>query len=684
MSPDLHSWNRLLRSCAGHSSISLGKQIHSLLIKEGSISSLFHSNRILQSYARCTSNAALADARQLFDEMPHRNCFSYNTLLDAYFKANDSKSSLQLFDAMIEKNEFSWNTMVTGLVKFGDIGNARKVFDDMPKRDVIACNSMIHGYIQCGQVQEAFKLYKKLDFDSPSPCNDNFVMATMLSACADCLLYRYGKQIHSRILVHRIEVDSVLGSSLVNMYGKCGDLDDAHRALELMKEPDEFSLSALLTGYAGNGRLVDARMVFDCKTNPGVVLWNSMINGYVSNYQGEEALHLFIRMIRAGIRGDFSTLASVLSACVSTGMLNNGKQLHGFASKLGFLQDIVVASALLDVYSKFGCWENACMIFRDIRVHDTILLNSMINVYANCGRIEDSRQVFEMIPSKSLISWNSMIVGYSQNGYAVEALQLFCEMHRVDLRPDKVALASAISAAASVCCLALGEEIFTLVTVLGLVSDQIISTSLVDLYCKCGRVSDGRRLFDSMIKFDEAPWNSMLMGYSMNGYGIEVLRLFEDMRNAGVLPNEVSFIAVLSGCCHCGILEEGLKWFQTMKEEYGIVPVAEHYSCMVDLLVRSGQLEEAVNFIEQMPFPFEGDASVWTSVLGGCKAQGDEFLAGKVAKKLMELNSSESGPYLQLSGVYASHGEWERSALIRRMMQKKRINKNPGYSWIDN
>ncbi|KAJ0972090.1 hypothetical protein J5N97_020049 [Dioscorea zingiberensis] len=679
---DLHSWSRLLRSCDGHSAITLGKQFHCLLIKTGSVSSLFDSNRILQVYSRFAGNAALGDARQLFDEMPHRNCFSYNTLIDAYLKAKDAKNSLWLFDAMTEKNAYSWNTIISGLVKLGDIDDARKVFDKMPDRDVIACNSIIYGYIKCGKVQEAFSLYKRLDFDSPSPCNDGFVMATMVSACADCLLYSCGKQIHSRIVVHGIEIDSVLGSALVNMYGKCGDLDNAHRVSELMKEPDEFSLSALIGGYARSGRLIDARIVFDCRMNPGVVLWNSMINGYVSNNRGEEALHLFKRMRRHGVHADFSTLASVLSGCVSTGMLNNGKQMHGFALKHGFLEDTVVASALLDAYSKFGSWEDACIVFREIRVHDTILLNSMINVYANCGRIEDARRVFETIPSKSLISWNSMIVGYSQNGYAVEALELFCEMHRIDLRPDKVALASAISAAASVCSLRLGEQIFALTMVLGLILDQIISTSLVDLYCKCGRVSDGRRLFDSMIKFDVAPWNSMLMGYSMNGYGIEVLQLFEVMRSAGVHPNEVSFIAVLSGCCHCGILEEGLTWFQTMKEDYGIEPVVEHYSCMVDLLVRAGRLEEAVNFIEQMPF--EADASMWTSVLGGCKAQGDELLASRLAKKLMELNPQQSGPYVQLSGLYASHGEWERSTLMRRMMHEKRINKKPGYSWIDN
>ncbi|XP_010911485.1 putative pentatricopeptide repeat-containing protein At1g77010, mitochondrial [Elaeis guineensis] len=681
MTVDLHLCTYWLRSCVAPRFRSQGQQLHQLLFKSGHASSLFASNCLLQMYARCGPD--LTDSRRLFDEMPHRNCFSWNLLLDACLKLGDRAAALELFDSMSERNTFSWNAIVTGLVRYGDLENARRLFEEMPMRDAVACNAVIHGYARKGQVHEAFRLFKEMGshFVGPSsPCNDGFVLATVLSACADHVAHDFGKQIHARIVMSQVDLDTVLGSTLVNMYAKCEDFDSACLVLDSMLEPDDFSLSALISGYADHGSLVDARKVFDKRENPGVVLWNSIINGYVINDQGEEALHLFRRMRREGVMPDSSTLVSLLGASMSFGELEYGKQLHACCCRHGLIENIVVASALIDSYSKSGYWEDACKVFSELKVHDTVVLNSMINVYSNCGRIVEARRVFKSIPSKSLISWNSMIVGNSQNGCAVEALEVFSEMHRLDLRLDKVALASAVSACASICLLGLGEQIFAQATLVGLESDVVISSSIIDLYCKCGGVSQGRRLFNEMRNFDVVLWNSMLMGYASNGYGIEVLELFETMRNAGVSPNVVTFIALLSGCCHCGLIEEGLRWFHRMKGDYGIEPVVEHYSCIVDLLVRAGRLKEAVDFIDTMPF--ETDASMWTSVLGGCKAHGDEALGNKVAEKLIELNPQHSGSYVQLSSIYAAQGDWESSVQVRQMMHERRIKKNPGFSWI--
>ncbi|RWW69944.1 hypothetical protein BHE74_00022409 [Ensete ventricosum] len=555
-----------LRGCRTQRSLPRGRQLHQVLLKCGHAASLYASNCLLQMYARC--GADLDDARRVFDEISHRNCFSWNSLIDAYLKSDEPCRARQLFDSMPRKNTFSWNAMITGLVRSGDMKNAQQLFEEMPVADAVACNAILHGYIRRGQ-----------------------------------------------------------------------------------------------------------------KEKSSVVLWNSIINAYASSNQGEGTLELFKMMTEEGIMPNSLTFASVLSACASIGIRKHGVQMHAFGCKHGILEDLVVASALIDSYSKCGIWEDACRVFREIRVYDTILLNTMISVYSNCGQIEEARKIFKMIPSKNMISWNSMIVGYSQNGHAVQALELFIDMHHLDLSIDKVALASAISSCASICALTTGEELFALTTRIGLVTDLVVASSLVDLYCKCGKVIDGRRLFNGMPKFDVALWNSMLMGYASNGYAIEVLELFECMGSAGVSPNEVTFVAVLSACCHSGLVEKGLMWFRRMKVDYYIEPVAEHYSCVVDLLVRAGRLEESIDFIDMMPF--KPDASMWTSVLGGCKAHGDDDLGSKVAERLIELNPQHSGPFLQLSSIYAAHGEWENSAQVRQMMNDRRISKHPGYSWID-
>lgn len=577
--------------------------------------------------------------------------------------------------------------MITGLAAAGDLDTASDLLDEMPVKDAVACHAVLHRYVRCGRVDEAFSLFKrsgpKCDAEMvSSPWNDPFVLTTVVGACADRMKYDFGRQAHARMVVAKVEIDSVLGCSLIDMYCKCRDLDSARRVHDGLKHVDEFSLSALVHGYTSCGQLHEALGLFDKVESPKIALWNSLIGGCVSAYDGDGAFVLFVRMLRSGMLPNSSTYASVLNMCGFFGLLKPGQQMHGGSLKSGAVNDLIAASALIDFYSKCSLWADACQAFSELRHHDTIVLNSMITVYSNCGRTDEARRVFYMIPSKSIISWNSMIVGFSQNGHALDAMKLFCEMHWLGLRLDKVAIASVLSASSSICSLSFGEQIFGLAITLGLQSDHIVASALIDLYCKCGNLANGCKIFDGIDNPDEVLWNSMLIGYASNGYGYGALELLKLMQSRGVKPSERTFVGVLSACCHSGLVEEGLKWFYRMKEDFGVSPSAEHYACVIDLLVRAGRLDEAVEFIENMPF--KADAISWTSIIGGCKAQGNDALLHKVAKKLMETEvSPPSSLYVQLSSTLAAQGDWAKSAEIRSVMRDRRISKNAGYSWID-
>lgn len=680
MDLDLHSYARRLGSFKSHHWIQQGRQIHLLFLKVGVISSFCTvGNRLLQMYIRCSH---MNDAQQLFDEMIDRNCFTWNTMIEGYMKSGIKEKALELFSLMPQRNCFSWNLVVSGFSKAGEMEIARGLFDEMPRRNWVAWNSMIHGYASSGRPREALRLFKELGSDPDGESRgDSFVLATVISACTDLGALDCGKQVHAQIVVDEVEFDSVLASSLINMYGKSGDMDSASHVLNVMQDPDEFSLSALISGYSNSGRMEDARRVFSMRSDPCVVLWNTLIAGYIANEETNEALVLFKKMRKNGIQENFSTFSCVLSACSSLLIPKNCKQMHAHACKFGIIDDLITASTLLDAYAKCGSPNDACKLFEEFKKHDTILLNSMINVYSKCGRIEDAKQIFESMETKSLISWNSMIVGLSQNGCPIEALDLFCKMNEMGLRTDKFSLASAISACASIASLELGEQIFCRTAIIGLEFDQVVSTSVIDLYCKCGFVKNGRKLFDRLIKFDEVSWNSMLIGYATNGYGNDALNLFNDMRRAGVAPTEITFTGVLSACDHCGLVEEGQKWFYAMKHYYHVDPGIEHYSCMVDLFSRAGWLEEAMNLIEEMPF--KADASMWSSVLRGCVTHGNKSIGRKVAERITDIDPENSGAYMQLSSIFATSKDWERSAQIRDLMRDKRIQKNPGCSWAE-
>ncbi|KAK4843810.1 hypothetical protein QYF36_012886 [Acer negundo] len=680
MDVSLQSLARLLQYCNTHHFIHHGKQLHLLFLKKGFVNStLSIANRLLQMYMRC---GHATDALRLFDEMPHRNCFSWNTMIEGYLKSGNNGKSLELFHSMPDKDDFSWNVVISGLAKTGELETARNLFNDMPRKNAIAWNSIIHGYVRNGCAREAVKLFKELYSDPLERFRgDMFILATIVGACADLAALEWGKQVHSYMLTSGLEFDSVLGSSLVNLYGKCGELVSANHVLNTMKEPDDFSLSALIWGYANCGRMNDARRIFDSKSNQCVMLWNSMISAYVSNNEEMEAFVLFHKMRRNRVHEDSSTFANIFSACSALGIFEYCEQLHSQVCKAGVTDDVIVASALVDAYSKCGRPNDACKLFNELKVHDTILLNTMITTYSSCGRIEDAKLIFNTMLNRSLISWNSTIVGLSQNGCPIEALHLFCKMNKLDLRMDKFSLASVISACGSISSIELGEQVFARVIAVGLESDQIITTSLIDFYCKCGFPENGQKLFDAMMKFDVISWNSMLMGYATNGKGHEALALFNEMKNAGLTPTNITFTAVLSACDHCGLVEEGRKWFDAMKWEYRIDPEIEHYSCMVDLFARAGYLEEAVNLVKEMPF--QADSSMWSSILRGCMVHGDKNLGKKVATRIIELDPVNSGAYVQLSNIFATSGEWERSSSIRNAMREKQVKKNPGCSWAE-
>ncbi|XP_027360915.1 putative pentatricopeptide repeat-containing protein At1g77010, mitochondrial isoform X1 [Abrus precatorius] len=617
--------------------------------------------------------------------MPHTNAFSWNTLIQAYLNSGATHMSLHLFHAMPHKTHYSWNMVVSSFAKCGHLQLAHSLFNAMPSKNHLVWNSIIHGYSRHGHPRKALFLFKNMNSDPLQMVyRDAFVLTTVLGACAELLALNCGKQVHARVFIDGLgleELDKVLCSSLINLSGKCGDLDSAARVMSFVRGVDDFSLSALISGYANAGRMGEARRAFESKVDPCAVLWNSIISGYVSNGEEIEALVLFNRMHRNGVWGDISAVVNILSASSSLLLIELVQQMHAFACRAGVIHDIVVGGALLDAYSKCQSHYEACKLFSELKAYDIMLLNTMITVYSNCGRIEDAKQIFNTMSSKTLISWNSILVGLTQNACPSEALDIFCQMNKLDLKMDKFSFSSVVSACASKSFLELGEQVFGKAITLGLESDRIISTSLVDFYCKCGFVEIGRKVFDGMMKSDEVSWNTMLMGYATNGYGFEALTLFSEMRCSGVRPSAVTFTAVLSACDHSGLVEEGRNLFQNMKHNYNITLGIEHYSCMVDLFARAGCFEEAMNLIEEMPF--QADANMWLSVLRGCIAHGNKSIGKMAAEKIIQLDPENPGAYIQLSNILASTEDWEESAQVRELMRGKHVQKIPGCSWAD-
>lgn len=153
------------------------------------------------------------------------------------------------------------------------------------------------------------------------------------------------------------------------------------------------------------------------------------------------------------------------------------------------------------------------------------------------------------------------------------------------------------------------------------------------------------------------------------------------MQQAGVKPNNITFVCVLSACSHAGLVDEGRHYFDSMFCDHGIMSTSEHYACMVDLLGRAGRIKEAEELINKMPI--EPSASVWGALLGACRVHGDIELGKRAAENLLKLEPQCAGTHVLLSNIYAAAGRWDDVARVRKLMKDRGVKKETGVSWIE-
>lgn len=150
---------------------------------------------------------------------------------------------------------------------------------------------------------------------------------------------------------------------------------------------------------------------------------------------------------------------------------------------------------------------------------------------------------------------------------------------------------------------------------------------------------------------------------------------------AGIIPDEVTFLAILTACSHSGNVDQGLSFFESMKLEYSIEPTMKHYAVIVDLLGRAGRLDEALRFIQSMPI--NPDFVIWGALFCACRAHRNIEMAEFTAEKLLRLEPKHPGSYVFLSNVYAAVGRWEDVERVRTLMKTKGVEKDPGWSYIE-
>ncbi|WCJ39579.1 Tetratricopeptide repeat (TPR)-like superfamily protein [Euphorbia peplus] len=433
----------------------------------------------------------------------------------------------------------------------------------------------------------------------------------------------------------------------------------------------------LQRSYSSLGHLSHSLSLFNNTQNPNVFFYSSIIHSHVSHHLHQKALFFYIQMLSQDISPNGFTFSSILKACP----IQPGRVIHGHSIKLGLDSELYVRTCLVDVYARVGDVGSASKLFEDMSERNLVSVTAMITCYSKNGLVKDARALFDELQERDLVSWNVMIDGYVQNGLANEGLMLFRQMLKARVRPNEVTVLAVLSACGQIGALESGKWVHSYIQNNTIEINAHVATALIDMYSKCGSLENARLVFERIRNKDIVVWNSMITGYATHGFSQDALQLFDEMCTLGYKPTDITFIAVLNACSHAGFVNDGWRFFRSMRDDYGIEPKIEHCGCMVNLLGRARHLKEAYEFVKNMDI--EPDPILWGTLLAACRLHGNLALGEEISEVLIEKNLANSGTYILLSNIYAAAGNWEAVAKMRTLLKDSGIEKEPGCSSIE-
>ncbi|XP_020106397.1 putative pentatricopeptide repeat-containing protein At3g25060, mitochondrial [Ananas comosus] len=427
--------------------------------------------------------------------------------------------------------------LIAAYARLGDVAAARAVFRTSSNPTISTWNALIVANSRLGSPADVLRLYRLLAARPGLARPDSSTFTLALRACAHLSDLEAGEEIKNRAADLGYRYDVFVCSSLLNLYAKCGKMDDAVKVFDEMPKRD-------------------------------VVSWTTMITGFVNAGEPLEAIGMYKRMRLEGMEGDGIAMVGLVQASAALGDVRMGCSVHGYMVRREINLDVLVETSLVDMYAKNGFLDTALFIFN-------------------------------RMPYKNVVSWSALISGYAQNGLAGDALSMLIKMQDCGLEPDLVALVSAILACSQMGCLKLGKSIHCFIQ-RRFEFERISATAVIDMYSKCGSLISARALFDRISSRDLISWNTMIASYGAHGCGKHALSLFREMNKTKINPDQATFASLLSALGHSGFVEEGRYWFDRMVREYRIKPGEKHYACIVDLLARAGHVDKAHELIKSM------------------------------------------------------------------------------------
>lgn len=358
------------------------------------------------------------------------------------------------------------------------------------------------------------------------------------------------------------------------------------------------------------------------------------------------------------------------------------REMKRLGQRVNPLSSSFAIKSCIKLSSLLGGVQVHARILRDGHQSDSLLLTTLMDLYSCCEKCDEAFKLFDEMPDRDTVAWNVLISCCIRNKRTRDALGLFDIMQNGSdgCQPDDVTCLLLLQACGHLKALEFGERIHTYIEESGYGHAHNLCHSLIAMYTRCGCLDKAYEVFKGMGNKNVVSWSAMISGLATNGHGREAIEAFSEMQNMGIPPDGQTFTGVLSACSHCGLVEEGMMFFDRMRKEFGIAPNIYHYGCMIDLLGRAGLLDEAYQLI--MSMSVKPDATIWRTLLGSCRIHGHAALGERVIGHLIELKAQEAGDYALLLNIYSSAGNWEKVLEMRKFMQEKEIQSTPGCSTI--
>ncbi|KAJ7568077.1 hypothetical protein O6H91_01G017900 [Diphasiastrum complanatum] len=448
----------------------------------------------------------------------------------------------------------------------GSIAEAVAVFDNLVKPNLHSWTILMKAYAENGLTTKAIKCFHQMRLHGIQPDQVTFVCA--LNACACAAALEEGQDFHAAIVERGYETDVVVGTALIHMYGKCG-------------------------------RLAEAQWIFCKLPNKDLIAWNSMMSACVQNGHDSEALELFDYMQYLGFAPNTISFVCALDACGGLASLQRGQEIHAAILHYGCEAQVIVGTAL-------------------------------VNMYGKCGRLQDARRVFNQMQDRDLVCWNTMIAACTQNGHCEIALDLFhcmqCDGMQTNLnnpngiQPNPITFISVLDACASLGCLDKGQQIHAAIIEGKHEGHIFVSNAIINMYGKCGSLEDAKRVFGQMSTRDVVSWNTIIAACSQNGQGKEALEFFHAMQSDGFKPDEATFVCALDACSSLIALEKGHE-IHSAVIDYRYEESIAVASALVHMYGKCGDLKGATSVFGSMP---NRDVIAWNSMISACTQNGHD------------------------------------------------------------